>query len=98
MGRKKRIWYPGAKYHITSRGIRRTTLFHNEEDRLEYLRLLEETMMLMPFFLHTYCLMTNHIHLQLETLNHSTGDIIKYLHTKYAKYFNQKISLLWTCV
>ncbi len=34
--------------------------------------------------------MTNHIHLQLETLNHSTGDIIKYLHTKYAKYFNHK--------
>ncbi|MDL4838981.1 hypothetical protein [Aquibacillus rhizosphaerae] len=39
MPRKKRIWYPGAKYHITSRGIRRTSLLHDEEDRLEYFQL-----------------------------------------------------------
>ncbi|MEQ6388011.1 transposase [Bacillaceae bacterium S4-13-58] len=90
MARKKRIWYPNAKYHITSRGIRRTTLFYDDEDRLEYLRLLEETKLLFPFILHTYCLMANHIHLQMETLNFPTGHIMKHLHTKYAKHFNQK--------
>ncbi|MGM8366497.1 hypothetical protein ACLIBG_13610 [Virgibacillus sp. W0181] len=42
MPRKKRVWYPGAKFDITSRGIRRTTLFHDDEDRLKYLTLVEE--------------------------------------------------------
>lgn len=90
MPRKKRIWYPGARFHITSRGIRRTSLFRDDEDRLEYLRLLEETMTVKPFILQTYCLMTNHIHLQIATINHPTGTIIKYLHSKYATYFNRK--------
>ena len=90
MPRKKRIWYPGARFHITSRGIRRTSLFHDAEDREKYLRLLAETKVLKPFVLQTYCLMTNHIHLQLETLHHPTSEIIKYLHTNYAKYFNRK--------
>ncbi|CQR46247.1 Transposase IS200 like protein [Paraliobacillus sp. PM-2] len=90
MPRKKRIWFPGAKYHITSRGIRRTSLFHDDNDRIEYLRLLEETKFIYPFILHAYCLMTNHIHLQLETIDQPTGTIMKYLHSAYATYFNRK--------
>ncbi|WP_138420459.1 transposase [Aquibacillus sediminis] len=90
MPRKKRVWFPGARFHITSRGIHRTTLFHDDEDRCEYLRLLEEAKERTPFILHTYCLMTNHIHLQLETIEHSTGQIMKHVHSHYATYFNQK--------
>lgn len=90
MPRKKRIWYPGACFHITSRGIRRSSLFRDKEDREEYLRLLSEIKELKPFVLQTYCLMTNHIHLQLQTLQHSPSDIIKFLHFNYAKYFNKK--------
>ncbi|MCT2537108.1 transposase [Aquibacillus koreensis] len=90
MPRKKRIWYPGTKFHITSRGIRRMSLFHDEEDRLVYLQILKETMLFYPFILHTYCLMTNHIHLQIEPLDHPTGTIMRYLHSQYATYFNKK--------
>ncbi|MCZ0703017.1 REP element-mobilizing transposase RayT [Natronobacillus azotifigens] len=90
MPRKKRIWFTGAKYHITSRGIRRTSLFFDDDDRLEYLRLLKQTKLLHPFILHTYCLMTNHIHLHIETIDHPTGTIMKYLHSQYATYFNHK--------
>ncbi|WP_254119772.1 transposase [Bacillus sp. FJAT-29790] len=90
MARKRRDWFPGAKYHITSRGIRRTALFHDDADRLHYLGLLGETKSRHPFILHTYCLMTNHIHLQLETITTPTGIIMKHLHNKYAKYFNKR--------
>ncbi|WP_171038234.1 transposase [Aquibacillus sediminis] len=90
MPRKKRTWFPGAKLHITSRGIRRTTLFHDDEDRIEYLRILQDIKQIKPFELHTYCLMTNHIHLQLQPLEHHPGKILQQLHLKYAKYFNQK--------
>ena len=90
MARKRRDWFPGAKFHITSRGIRRSALFYDDEDRNHYLDLLEETKRRHPFILHTYCLMTNHIHLQLETINTPTGIIMHYLHNKYAKYFNKR--------
>lgn len=92
MARKRRIWYPGASYHITSRGIRRTSLFWDKEDRDEYLRLLAEAMEKRPFILQTYCLMTNHIHLQIKTLQHSPSDIIRILHFNYAIYVNKKYS------
>jgi putative transposase len=90
MPRPKIPWYPGAKYHITSRGVRRTNLFHDQEDREMYLSLLETAMKLYPFIIHTYCLMTNHIHLQIQTTQFPPGTIMKFINTKYAKYFNQK--------
>ena len=43
MPRRPRIWYPGAMYHITSRGNRRSDIFLDDKDRLRYLRYLEET-------------------------------------------------------
>jgi putative transposase len=90
LSRKRRVWFQGAKYHITSRGNRKSTLFYDDEDRRKYLSLLEETKNRYPFHLHTYCLMTNHTHLQLETTDTSTTIIMSYLNTKYAKYFNKK--------
>ena len=35
MGRKHRAWFPGAKYHITSRGNNRAPLFYDNEDRIQ---------------------------------------------------------------
>lgn len=90
MVRKNRIFFPGAKFHITSRGIRKSAIFHDDLDRHYYLQLLAETKDRYPFILHTYCLMTNHIHLQLETINTPTGIIMRNVHNKYAKYFNKR--------
>jgi putative transposase len=90
LARKLRGWFPGAKFHITCRGIRKSSLFYDADDFLEYLCLLKETQCTYPFKLYTYCLMSNHTHLQLETLETPTGPIMKNLNTKYAKYFNKK--------
>jgi putative transposase len=90
MGRKRRAWFPGAKYHITSRGNRKSTLFYDDEDRMKYLNFLQETMVRFPFTLHTFCLMTNHTHLQIETSGTSPTIIMSQLNTKFAKYFNKK--------
>ncbi|BCB05689.1 hypothetical protein KH172YL63_38220 [Bacillus sp. KH172YL63] len=43
-----------------------------------------------PFILHSYCLMTNHIHLLIETIDVPPGKIIQYIHYRYARYFNKK--------
>ncbi|OLS33954.1 transposase [Bacillus sp. MRMR6] len=90
MGRRRRAFFEGAKYHITSRGVRRSTLFFDDEDRIKYLSLLEESRLRYFYTLHAYCLMTNHTHLQLETTTISPAIIMSYLNTHYAKYFNKK--------
>jgi putative transposase len=90
MVRRARTWFPGAKYHITSRGIRKQPLFYDDPDRRKYLGILLEAKERYEFNIHAYCLMSNHIHLQIETSKTSPGQIIKYLHSKYAKYFNLK--------
>ncbi|MFD4927433.1 transposase [Peribacillus butanolivorans] len=73
MPRKPRIWYPGAMYHITSRGNRHSNIFLDDKDRLRYLHHLEETKEKYFFELHSYCLMTNHVHLLLETMQHPSA-------------------------
>ncbi|MGD6894466.1 transposase [Bacillus infantis] len=90
MPRNYRACYPGSKFHITSRGIRRSVLFYEDDDYSKYLRLLSETKEKLPFILHAYCLMPNHVHLLLEIVEDSTGAIIKQLHYRYARYFNKK--------
>ena len=90
MARKARLWFEGAKYHVTSRGIRRSSLFFEDEDFKKYLAYIEETRNRYPFNLYSYCLMTNHTHLQFETFETPLSIIMKNLNTKYAKYINQK--------
>lgn len=88
MARKKRVWYPGAIYHVMSRGTRRMALFRDDEDYqtfLEFLCMIQEKR---PFLLHAYCLMTNHFHMELETAGEPIWDIMKNLLGKYAGYYN----------
>ena len=37
LARQKREWYPGAVYHVMSRGNRRLALFKDDEDYLDFL-------------------------------------------------------------
>ena len=94
MSRKHRIWFPGAKYHITSRGNRRSAIFYDHFDHQVYLELLEEVRSYFPFHLHSYCLMTNHIHLQIETIQHHPKEMMKMLNSRYAMYFNKRHHLV----
>jgi len=90
MPRKNRIWYPGAVYHIMCRGNHRHDIFRDEEDRLFYISTLREVKKLMPYILHSYCLMTNHVHLQIETGDINISEIMKRINMLYAIYFNKK--------
>lgn len=89
MPRRKREWYPGAVYHITCRGNNRTPLFRNDLDFQSYLNFIEYTMEKYPFLLHGYCLMTNHVHLQIETADASISDIMQQINMRYARFYNR---------
>ena len=94
MPRKRRIWFPGAQYHIMCRGNHRAEIYREEEDRQVYLSLLEETRNKYPFGLISYCLMSNHVHLQIETIDTEPGMFMKMLNMKYAIYFNKKYNFV----
>ncbi|WP_144556005.1 transposase [Bacillus sp. X1(2014)] len=94
MSRKHRVWFPGAMYHITNRGNRRSSIFYDDYDCIVYFKILEEARRCYPFHLHTYCLMTNHVHLQIETIDHHPKDMMKMLNSRYAMYFNKRHELV----
>ncbi len=97
MPRKERITEPGI-YHIINRGVERRDVFHDEEDYTFFSQLLLKLKYDYDIIIHTYCLMTNHYHLLLETKQNNLSKSIQFLNDKYAKYFNKKynrIGHLW---
>ncbi len=93
MARKIRKWFPGATYHITARGNRRDSIFYDVQDYQYYMDLVSACKNDIPFTIHAYCLMPNHIHLLLETAEKPPGNIFKFIHTRYAIYFNKRYDL-----
>jgi len=59
-----------------------------------FLHLLRDTQKIYPFLLHSYCLMTNHFHLQLETKENEIWDIMRRLSKLYTTNFNEKYKLV----
>ncbi|MGE5654688.1 MAG: transposase [Bacillota bacterium] len=90
MSRSKRIEYPGAVYHVTTRGDNREPIFINDYDRREYLRLLTRAKREHRIKLYGYCLMSNHTHLCLQTEDVPLSKVMHSLNHLYALYFNQR--------
>ena len=67
MARPLRIQFPGAFYHVTSRGNERKAIFRNDRDKGKFLSYLESAHESYGARVHVYCLMENHYHLLLET-------------------------------
>ncbi len=67
MGRKLRVQYPGAIYHVMNRGDRREPIFQDDLDRQRFLQTLAEACAKTDWQMHAWCLMGNHFHLVLET-------------------------------
>ena len=60
MGRPLRIEYPGAFYHVTSRGNERKAIYKSARDREKFLEYLESASIRYGARMFAYCLMTNH--------------------------------------
>ena len=66
-----RFQYPGAVYHVMARGDGGKVVFETDDDRLVFLKRLEETCGSCGWRVHAWVLMGNHFHLLLETLSAS---------------------------
>jgi len=92
MARQLRIEYPGAFYHITSRGNQKERVFFSDHDRIILLDCLRDANKKYGAVIHTYCLMDNHYHLLLETPHANLSNIMHFINTSYAIFFNTKHS------
>ena len=61
MARRPRIHFPGALYHVITRGNRIQGIFLDEKDMKKFLAYLVEYKSRRPFRLYAYALMKNHL-------------------------------------
>jgi REP-associated tyrosine transposase len=86
--RPPRLQAAGATYHITTRGNRKQEIFTDARDRLRFLQLLEQSAEALGWSFHTFCLMTNHYHLLIETPSADLSRGMHRLNSVYANWFN----------
>jgi len=90
MSRPLRIEFPGAVYHVTSRGDRREPIFNDDLDRARLLRILGEAMLRFDGQILAFCLMGNHYHLVLCTRRANLSRLMRHLNGLYTQYFNRR--------
>ncbi len=76
MSRQPRSLLPDGIYHVTSRGTGGTTIFPQDIDRIDFMRLLETVRKRHGWRCHAYCLMGTHFHLILEALR--AGHVVRH--------------------
>lgn len=90
MARPLRVEFPGAFYHIIHRGNSGCDIFINERDCERFIEYLEEAVSRYGIRIHTYCLMTTHYHMIIETPQANLSAAVKWINVSYAAYFNRK--------
>lgn len=90
MGRKPRIEFFGATYHVIQRGHNKAYIFEKDEDKMKLLSILGEAKELFDFNLIAYCIMDNHYHMVIKTHNIPISKIMHRINSLYAKYYNYK--------
>ncbi|UCH82292.1 MAG: transposase [Nitrospiraceae bacterium] len=89
MARKPRIEYEGAFYHVITRGNHRETIFRDNKDFMKYLEILSDYKRRHHFHIYSYALMSNHIHLLMETAKTPLSKTQR-INQRYTMYFNRR--------
>jgi REP element-mobilizing transposase RayT len=90
MARPPRIEFPGAFYHVIVRGNQRQDVFHDDMDRSEYLDRVKRYKEKCGFVLYAYVLMSNHVHLLIETPKEPISKVMQLINFTFTQYYNRK--------
>lgn len=88
MARHLRLQFSGAIYHVTIRGNGRQSIFTDDRDRERFLERLADSVETYRVRLYLFCLMTNHVHLVIETPSGNLSRFMQSLETGYTVYYN----------
>ena len=97
MSRPLRIEFPGAIYHVTSRGDRREPIYRDDEDRITHLDVIAQAMDRFDAQVLAYCQMRNHYHLVLHTRQPNLSRLMRHVNGVYTQAFNRRTRWWGTC-
>lgn len=89
MSRPLRIEYAGALYHVTARGNARQDIYFSDSDRLAWLGVLGDVCERFNWRCHSWCQMTNHYHVVVETIEGNLSAGMRELGGVYTQYVNR---------
>jgi len=99
MARPPRFVLPGVPQHVIQRGNNREPCFFSTEDYLFYLDALHEASLKFGCQVHTYVLMTNHVHLLLTPEHpYAISQVMQSIGLRYVRYINnsyRRSGTLW---
>ncbi len=93
MARPLRIEFPGAVYHVTSRGDRREPIYRDDVDRRIQLQVIGHAMERFDACALAYCQMGNHFHLVLQTQQANLSRLMRHINGVYTQSFNRRHGL-----
>lgn len=88
MGRKPRIEFNGALYHVIQRGNNKEYIFKKNLYKEYFLSKLKEFKEIMGFEVYGYVLMDNHYHLVIRSHEVNISTIMHRINNDFSKYFN----------
>jgi len=93
MARKLRVEYPGAIFHVMSRGDQREPIFRDGQDRQRFIHTLAEACGNTGWQVLALCLMPNHFHLVIETPRGNLVTGMKWFLGTYTGRYNRRHKL-----
>ncbi|MGK2906592.1 MAG: transposase [Desulfuromonadales bacterium] len=91
MPRKPRVDTAGF-HHVLNRGVNRENIFLCDEDKREFLRILDSARLVYDLTVHAFCVMDNHYHLLLQTHHSNLSLAVRQINSKYAVYLNKRLN------
>jgi putative transposase len=88
--RRPRLQLAGAVYHVMARGNRKSTIFHDNDDRRRFLQIIDYAAASYDLRVRAHCLMDNHYHLVLETPGCNLSDAMQYINGVFAQRSNHR--------
>lgn len=90
MGRRPRVHFDGAIYHVFSRGVNCQSIFADDQDRRAFLDRLKQVAADASAEILAYCLMGNHFHFAIKVGAVPLSVIMQRLETSYCLQFNYR--------
>ena len=90
MSRQSRLDTAGALHLIMVRGINKSAIFGDDQDRQKFLERLTLNLLDSDCSVYAWAIMDNHVHLLFKSGGRGLSDVMRKQLTWYAMYFNRK--------
>lgn len=91
MARRRRSDIHHPMLHVYTRGSDRQDIFYSDDDRQHLIDRLAESVESFDIEVHSYCLMQNHIHLQIDRSHGDISAAMQFVLGRHARHINSGI-------